>query len=155
WRWCRRNPVVASLETALTLAIGVGFASVIWELHRVSEEEATSRRNLYTSDMNRVFQAWREGSLPRAQALLQAHRPQAAKEDLRGFEYRYLWQLCQDESRFTFTNIHFAPKSLVARHGLALAADGCTLIAASGSTLKWLDCQKQREVKTLSVGIQA
>ena len=95
------------------------------------------------------------GSLQRAQELLRAHLPEAGKEDLRGFEWRYLWKLCHDESRFFFTNIHFAVESLVAHHGLALAADGHTLIAASGATLKWLDCQKQREVQTLSVGTQA
>ena len=114
-----------------------------------------SRRNLYTADMNLAHQAWESGSLQRAQELLRAHLPEAGKEDLRGFEWRYLWKLCQDESRFTFTNVHFAVDSLVARHGLALGADGHTVIAASGSTLKWLDCQKQREVQTITVGTQA
>ena len=101
--------------------------------------------------MNLAHQAWNEGSLQRAQELLRAHLPQAGKEDLRGFEWRYLWRLCQDESRFTFTNVHFAG----VHHGLALAADGQTVIAASGDSLKWLDRQKQREVQTMTVGTNA
>jgi WD40 repeat protein len=101
--------------------------------------------------MNRVYQAWGEGSLQRAQKLLRAHLPQAGKEDLRGFEWRYLWRLCQDESRVTFTNVYFAGNS----HGLALAADGQTLIAASGDSLKWLDPQKHREVQIITVGTNA
>src|SRR5204862_3039295 len=73
------------------------------------------------------------------------------QDDLRGFEWRYLWRLCQDESTFTFTNVLFAGD----RHGLALAADGKTVIAASGDTLKRLDGQKHRELQTLNVGTKA
>jgi hypothetical protein len=155
WRWCRRKPALAGLILALHLVLALGLIGVLWEWRRATVSESLLTRNLYTADMNLAHQAWNEGSLQRAQKLLRAHSPQADKEDLRGFEWRYLWKLCQDESRFTFTNIHFAVESLVARHGLALAADGHTLIAASGATLKWLDCQKQREVQTMSVGTQA
>src|ERR1051326_6988126 len=151
WRWFRRNPVVASLGVALFLAITIGLASVTWQLRRVSRAEVGARQDRYTADMNRVHQAWNEGSLQRAQQLLRAHLPQAGKEDLRGFEWRYLWRLCQDESRFTFTNVHFAG----VHHGLAMAADGNTVIAASGESLKWLDGQKQREVQTKTVGTNA
>ncbi len=146
WRWCRRNPVVASLGTALVLAILLGFAGVTSKLHEVRQAELIVRRNLYTADMSRVYQAWGEGSLQRAEDLLRAHIPQADEEDLRGFEWRYLWQLCRDESRFTFTSVHFAGEN----HGLAMAADGRTVIAASGSSLKWLDGHEQREVRILT-----
>jgi WD40 repeat protein len=154
WRWCRRNPVVAGLGVALVLAIVIGFAGITWQLRQLRLDQLIARRNLYTKDMNLAHQAWDEGSLQRAQELLLAHLPETGKEDLRGFEWRYLWKLCQDESRITFANVHFAERSIVARHGLALATDGHTLIAASGATLKWLDCQKQREVQTMSVGTQ-
>src|SRR5262249_38401834 len=40
-------------------------------------------------------------------------------------------------------------------HGLALAGDGQTVIAASGNSLKWLDGQRQREMQTLTVGTNA
>src|SRR5205823_5433633 len=113
-----------------------------------AKQRQLAEENLYTADMYLAYQAWNEGSLQRAQKLLRAHLPQAGKEDLRGFEWRYLWRLCQDESRVTFTNVHFAGNS----HGLALAADGQTLIAASGDSLKWLDRQKHCEVQIISVG---
>jgi WD40 repeat protein len=151
WRWCRRNPVVAWLGLALVLAITVGFAGVLVELRRVKDGESNLRRNLYTSNMNLAHLAWEEGNLQRAQKLLLGHVPQAGKEDLRGFEWRYLWKLCQDESHFTFTNVHFVGD----RHGLAQAADRQTVIAASGDTLKWLNGQKQREVQTITVGPKA
>lgn len=129
---------------------------MIWELRNTTREELIARRNLYTADMNLAHQAWEEGNLQRAQSLLRAHLPEAGREDLRGFEWRYLWQLCRDESRFTFTNMNFARVYPAAnpseRCGLALAADGQTLITASGNTLKWLDVHNQREAQTISVG---
>src|SRR4030095_9987248 len=64
-----------------------------------------------------------------------------------GFEWRYLWKLCANESLFTFTNIHFAGE----RRGLTLAANGKTVIAASGDTLKWLDWQKPSDEQTMTV----
>jgi len=151
WRWCRRKPALAGLILALHLVLALGLMGVLWEWRRATVSESQTLRTLYTADMNLAHQAWNEGSLQRAQKLLRAHLPQAGKEDLRGFEWRYLWRLCQDESRVTFTNVHFAGNS----HGLALAADGQTLIAASGDSLKWLDRQKHREVQVITVGTNA
>jgi WD40 repeat protein len=158
WRWCRRKPALATLIVALHLVLALGLTGVLWQWRRatLSESRATvseslTRQNLYSADMNRVQQAWDQGNLQQAQALLRVHRPQAHKQDLRGFEWRYLSWLCQDESRVTFTNILFGGE----RHGLALAADGKTVIAASGTALKWLDCEKRCEVQALTVGTTA
>jgi hypothetical protein len=148
WRWCRRNPVVAGLGLALIFAITVGFAGVLVELGRVRQREAIVRRDLYTADMNLAFQAWQEGNLQGLQDLLDTYLPKRGKEDLRGFEWRYLKNLCRDESLVTLPNIHFAGE----RHGLTLAADNQTVIAASGDTLQWLDWQKHSAVQTLKVG---
>ena len=80
----------------------------------------------------------------------------AGREDLRGFEWRYLWQLCRDESRFSFTNM-IAPDVSAAinpgeGHALVLAADGQTVVTASGNELKWLDVQNHRVAQTINVG---
>jgi serine/threonine protein kinase len=85
WRWCRRNPVVASLTAALTLVFLAGFAGVAWKWQEaerqkdiaqaaergeaaqraIAEEQADlatreaekSRRLLYASDMSLAQQA--------------------------------------------------------------------------------------------------
>src|SRR5262249_46368504 len=66
-----------------------------------TEEARRSRRLLYVADMNVAQQAWEVGNVGRAVALLEAHRPRRGQEDLRGFEWRYLWRLCQGDNRAT------------------------------------------------------
>jgi WD40 repeat protein/serine/threonine protein kinase len=157
WRWCKRKPVVASLTAALVAAVVLGFVGVLWQLHRMQEEESIARRNLYSADMNLAYRAWEEGNTQRAQSLLRAHLPERGREDLRGFEWRYLWQLCRDESRFTFSNMNFAPEvhspvNPGERYGLVPGANSQTIITASSNTLKWLDVRNHRAVQTISVG---
>lgn len=152
WRWCRRKPVIAGLTSALLIALVAGGIGVMWQLYRVRAQQAIAERNLYCADTNLAYQAWQEGNLQRAQELLRAHLPKRGHEDLRGFEWRYLWQLCRDESRATFSNVNFTSRPVeptMDRH-LALLGDGHTLVVASGSRLRWLDTQTQREVRTLS-----
>jgi WD40 repeat protein/serine/threonine protein kinase len=154
WRWCKRKPVIAALTAGLVLSAIVGFTGILWQLHRAQHEESITRRNLYCADMNLAYEAWEEGNLQRAQSLLRAHLPEPGREDLRGFEWRYLWQLCRDESRFTFTNVHFA-HGLVHpsdRGALVPAAESQTVITASGNTLRWLDVYHRREVRMVNVG---
>jgi hypothetical protein len=111
WRWCRRKPIVAGLMVALFLALTAGLAGVLWQWRRAERNatnEARARQfaeaESYTADMNLVLQAWEEGNLRRSQELLWKHVPGPGEQDLRGFEWRYLWKLCQDESRLTITN---------------------------------------------------
>src|SRR5262249_19681948 len=45
--------------------------------------------------------SWEEGNLRQARKLLDAARPKVGEADMRGFEWRYLWQLCQGDARVT------------------------------------------------------
>src|SRR5262249_12073954 len=129
WRWCRRNPLVAGLSAALVLVFLAGFAGVAWERQgagrqkgiaqaaergeaaeranaedqadRATREADHSRRLLYASDMSLALQSWDAGDTGRARDLLERQWPQPGQEDLRGFEWRYLWPLCRDGSRYT------------------------------------------------------
>lgn len=49
------------------------------------------RRALYTADMGRALLAVEQSDVGQARMLLDRHRPQPDQEDLRGFEWRYLW----------------------------------------------------------------
>jgi WD40 repeat protein/tRNA A-37 threonylcarbamoyl transferase component Bud32 len=115
WRWCRRNPAVTSLTAGsvlLLMAVAIGAPIAAIRINHERQRAEKSARNetrlreaaqvqTYTSDMNLAKQAWDEGNLRRAQALLTAHVPQAGQPDLRSFEWRYLWNLCQDNSLHT------------------------------------------------------
>ena len=155
WRWCKRKPVIAGLTSALIATALLGGLAVLWQLRRLEKEHAVVRRNLYTADMNLARQAWEEGNAQHAQSLLRAHLPGRGETDLRGFEWRYLWRLCQDESRFTFSDIGFHPTT-AASGGVDLremvpSGDGRTIVCASGTSLKWLDLQSRGEAKSLNV----
>jgi WD40 repeat protein len=144
WRWCRRNPIVASLSSAsllllLIVAIGGPVAAI-----RINRERQQAELRAYTADMNVVQQAWDEGKLARAQALLRAYIPKPGQRDLRGFEWRYLWKLCTDESRLSFTNF---PSVVL----MVLSPDGRFAAAASRHQIKLLDYANGRELGTLTV----
>jgi WD40 repeat protein len=71
---------------------------------KAAENEQKSRRLLYASDMNLAQQALKVNNLGRARRLLERHRPQPGEEDLRGWEWRYLWQLTRSGALITLTN---------------------------------------------------
>jgi WD40 repeat protein/predicted Ser/Thr protein kinase len=101
WRWCRRKPALASLAASVLvlvvlLAVGAPIAAF-----RINRERQRAEAQAYTAEMNNVLQAWKEGQLKRAEDLLSAYIPKPGRSDLRGFEWRYLWKLCQDESLHT------------------------------------------------------
>src|SRR5205807_1636010 len=88
--------------------------------------QQTLRRHLYAASLNLAQQAWEEGNLREAQDLLDSQRPsQPGDEDLRGFEWRLLWRLCErGTSLFTFpehvrwpTCVAFSPDSRILATG--------------------------------------
>src|SRR5262249_5064101 len=74
------------------------------QARKASENEQRSRRLLYASDMNLAQQALNLNNLGKARRLLERHRPQPGEEDLRGWEWRYLWQLTRSGALTTLTN---------------------------------------------------
>jgi WD40 repeat protein len=65
-------------------------------------ENAAARVNEYVADINLAFHAVSDGHLGRAVHLLDKLRPAANQTDLRGFEWRYLWQLCRGDEHLSF-----------------------------------------------------
>ncbi|MHC4176624.1 MAG: WD40 repeat domain-containing protein, partial [Planctomycetota bacterium] len=59
--------------------------------------EARTRRHLYVAHMNLAEQAWEAASVERMIELLSHHHPKPGEEDLRGFDWYYLWGLCHRE----------------------------------------------------------
>jgi WD40 repeat protein len=124
-KWVKRNPLVAGAVVAVVLTLLIGIGLTAWqavrataaearadakrqeaeqEKQRADESQQQSRRLLYASDMNLVQQSLKLNNLGRARRLLDRHRPRPGEEDLRGWEWRYLWQLTRSSALATLTN---------------------------------------------------
>jgi WD40 repeat protein/serine/threonine protein kinase len=123
-RLVRRNKLAFFATAAVAAALIGGLSFSIWSFrrerrqHEVADAERDAadkhraaakaseihaRQLLYAADMNHAGQTLQLGNLGRARRLLDRHRPKPGKEDedLRGWEWRYLWQQCLGDP-FTF-----------------------------------------------------
>src|SRR5436190_23132662 len=100
-----RTAAVSAATLALVAGLGIKERLEARRADRLAGQKQAalteSRHLLYASDMNVVAQAWDAGDVRRALDLLEAHRPARGEDDLRGFEWRYLWGICQGDSLFT------------------------------------------------------
>jgi WD40 repeat protein/predicted Ser/Thr protein kinase len=139
WRWCRRNPRLATAVAAALLSLLIGLAGVSWQWRRAESQrqraeadELMARQNAYASDMLLAQQAQAAGDLWLTESLLDKHRPgrkaesrkQKTETDLRGWEWRYLWQLCQaDESSKLQANAASVGVMAISRDGRTMAVE--------------------------------
>ncbi len=104
------------------------------------ENEAAARQLRYVSDINLAYQALMANQFGRGRRLLDAHRPGNAEEaDLRGWEWRWLWQELRGEARASLARRPVAPASVsISPDGRRVAvgwADGrVEVCAANGDT---------------------
>jgi WD40 repeat protein/serine/threonine protein kinase/Flp pilus assembly protein TadD len=89
------------------------------------KQELLARRRFYAAQTNLALQAWEAGQPARALELLESLRPKLDQEDLRGFDWYYLWRLCHRNLHRTMG----APGEVV--HALAVTPDGKTLVSGS------------------------
>ncbi|HEX5105116.1 MAG TPA: protein kinase, partial [Pirellulaceae bacterium] len=107
--------------------------------------ELLARRRYYAAQMNLAMQAWEAGQAARVLALLESQRPKIDEEDLRTFEWYYLWRLCQGGLRHRFPTVNHDNSAV-----LALSPDGLTLASGFGNDVKLWDTLTGQEKKTLS-----
>ena len=60
---------------------------------QADQEKASARLNEYVADINLAQQSLEDGNYGRAVQLLEKHGPAPGEADLRGFEWRHLWQV--------------------------------------------------------------
>jgi len=94
---------------------------------RSAEAQARAAKlQAYAADMNLMQQALAANNLGRARELLNRHRPSGgvaisdsispAVADLRGWEWRYLWQQCQSDALFTLCQLSNEVSALSVSH---------------------------------------
>jgi WD40 repeat protein len=87
------------------------------------------RQRAYAAEINVAFQALEENNLNRALELLDRQRPASGEEDLRGFEWQYLWKCCQSNEIASFED-QARTSAAFSRDGryFALAGDGGIIV---------------------------
>jgi WD40 repeat protein len=113
WRWCRRNPEVASLTAAVVGAVLVGTMVSIYyairadekaeqadqEKNRADQVASEAEANLYVALMNMAQADWENANVGRILDTLEHYRHPGRKRDPRGWEWYYQDRLCQLELR--------------------------------------------------------
>src|SRR5215510_13908435 len=90
----------ASLAAVFALLLGFAItmaalsARIARERDKVVQQELSNRRLLYAAHMNLAVQALEGIDIGRVLELLESHIPKPGEEDMRGFEWYYLWRLC-------------------------------------------------------------
>jgi len=93
-----------------------------------------NRQTAYAADLAIAFQSWDAGRAELTRRLLDAQRPASGQEDLRGWEWRYLWgQSRQKELRQTTT------ESALGFWSCAFSPDGQTVAGGTfdGQVVLW------------------
>src|SRR5262249_33598844 len=114
---------------------------------RAQEQETLARHYLYAAHMSLAQRAWESNQIGLMLELLERHRPRrAGDEDLRGFEWHYLWRLGHPNSLLTLKG-HTAR---VVR--LAYSPDGKRLLSGSiDGTVKEWDAATGQEVHAVKL----
>jgi len=116
-----RNKGVFAAAAAVTVALVIGIAVSTWQAvratraereqklqrqvaetqrQRASEAAQALRHSLYLADMNAAQLALQENNLGHAVELVNKYFPKPGEPDLRGIEWRYLWNRCQGDESF-------------------------------------------------------
>jgi len=103
WRWSHRHPALSTLTLALCMVLLLGASGILWQWRRATQSAVTLRHGLYAADVNLAWHVYAEKNWGRARELLLRHQPKSGEEDLRGFEWRYLWGLCQSQEAASIT----------------------------------------------------
>jgi WD40 repeat protein/serine/threonine protein kinase len=120
----RRNRLAFASATALLVALLAGLAVSTWSMRRAIHAERDQRTLAYNADVILVQQALALNNIRRARELLDRHRPRPGEPDLRGWEWRYLWQQCQSDAKAQVCDTRRPIVSLAVSHDAHWAAFG-------------------------------
>lgn len=152
-KWCRRHPAIAALGSIIALllvAFGFGISLAAYHIdqarQRAEASRSEARRDLYAADMLLASQAFSAGNDFRVHDILSRQRPSPGDDDLRGWEWRFLWRATQGDRN------SILGKQKAAISQMELTPDGKYLVAADSSgTLNVWDPGTRTELASQAV----
>jgi WD40 repeat protein len=125
-KWVRRKPaLVSSLVLGLILLLVISIGSPI-AAFRINRERLRAEKNLYAADMNIALKNFEANNWGRVRVILDKYGPQKRNAELRGWEWRFLWQKIRSDelavlpaSESEIMSVAFAPdgKYVAIGHG--------------------------------------
>lgn len=166
----RRHKAGFAATAAVVLSFAGGLAGVVWQWNRALANEqlalrnadraaASERRalqNAYAADIRDAQRSLEGGDLGSARSLLERYAPgrdasmspTALAEDLRGWEWRYLWARCQGDEH---TLLHRYPSWV---GGVSISPDGALLAVQTSDAVAVWDLKAREQVGRLpAVGL--
>lgn len=141
-KWIGRHRLGFAAASTVLAALIVGLVVALAQAIRAARAEEEIRHRAYAAEVNLAQQVLRENNLERALELLNRQTPVAGETDLRGFEWRHLWQQCQGMESVSF------PDGNV--EAMAYSPDGKFLASASTNILI-RDADSHRVLTNLSM----
>jgi eukaryotic-like serine/threonine-protein kinase len=146
WRWCQRKPALATAVGAVILVAAVGFVGILTQWRRAELQRQKAESSEYAADMHLAQLALADNNRALAVGLLDKYRPTGTSTtDLRHWEWRYLWQLCQGDELST---LHQYPRGIDA---LAVSRDEELLALACGDQVALWDLTAKRPLTAWSI----
>ncbi len=156
WRWCVRNPAVASLIAAVFLSLAAGTAGTTYWAIQASQEKRSalqqaaqvqiewlrSERRRYEAEIYLAQQAWEKVQVASMHDLLAKQVPRSEGLDLRGFEWYWLHNLGRQD--LCTLSDHPGPVT-----GLAISADGRWLASSAGTVVNFWEVASGKKQYTL------
>ncbi len=104
WKWARRRPAIAGLSAILAVALAtIFFGSLVYSAQlrdALSVAHDAARRSaqlLYTADVRRANDAWRNQHVAQVIDILDEQTPRSDEEDRREFTWYLLHNLCNQQ----------------------------------------------------------
>jgi eukaryotic-like serine/threonine-protein kinase len=130
-KFVRRHQVMVGAGAVVAGALVLGIVASTWQAIRATRAEKAAReaaeearQSVYAADMKAVHVALQENNRGMAVELLRRHIPKGGEKDLRGLEWRYLWQEARGDEIQTFPQTSMAGAAVLSPDGRQVAAAG-------------------------------
>jgi WD40 repeat protein len=133
--------IIAMLSVALVFAV-ISRQEAVRQKRAAEDERDRARRLLYASNINLAQRAFESGNIALGKELLESYLPakQSGKEDLRGFEWYYLWRLYNQQLA-----------SFDATDDIAFSPDGARFATVTSGAVKIWDAATLRETSSVKL----